>query len=1426
MKKSVNIRPLSNQISIIGNTIAKVAACAVLLTAGSAFADTFLWTGAFDGYTFQNTNNWSPVTVGRPSGGSADVLLFDGATNVDLVLTNGPQNSFDGSPGLFIHITGNQTNAVTFVESNSLAGGANNPRIRLNGRTGTGTNALFVEAGAGPVTFGNGGSYAFPIALANGANCVHLFTNNSAYPVTFNSDICWVMGGGNLHTNLFAGSGDWVLNGKFQATTGGGAALALVVAGTGTLTLGDAAAPNTTYGGYGNLTVYSGTLKLTQPDSIGVGNTLILNGGNLDSAVPNLINVNNNLQRWGGSFGFVGTQSLDLGFGAVTLTASPVVTVQSNTLTVGGAISGGFSLTVAGGPVSRGALILNGANTYTGGTVVSNGLLQLGNASALPTGSSSAESVAAYGSGTLDLNGNSIIISSLNGTGGSLDTLSGGTPTLTVGDFNANGSFSGSISNSAGSIALVKTGLGTLTLGGASTYSGGTTVSGGTLLVTNLTGSGTGSGSVTVSAGTAFGGTGSAGGSVNWQANSIASFTVGSTLTVSGPVTLNNNNVTIFVPGAVPLGTGSYTLMTYNNTGSSGSFSSGTPSFTGAGVLFGTSQTITTGGGQVVLTVAPSTGVVATWINDGSGNWSAGANWSSNPNYPQNPADSSLLGVGSAFTTVTLDVAVTNAAIGFTNANSFAVADAGNTMTLDNSNHGASFVVVLGTLNSIAPPLTLRDNLGISIYPGAALAISNTISSSSPSRTLSVGGTGTLALSGNNTYGPSAGTVGTILSGAGTVELDNNNALSTGDVSIQNNATLRAGTTVSVANNMSIGFGLTGTIDNQGNDATLSGAISGAGGLAKNGSGTLTLSGINTFSNGVTVNAGTLRLGNAGGIPGGVGYGNVTLGTNTLLDLNGFSPVLNGLGSSAASAVVNNLAAGAVTLTNGESGAFATYNGVIKNTGGSLALVKDGAGTQTLAGTNLYSGGTTINAGTLQVGNGNVSTSATGIAVGLGTGPVNIGGSGTLAFQMAGTNVFTNTITGSGTLTVNNITNKLFLAADNSAFTGNITVNTGSLWITNSSELGTGPKTITATAAGNSLFSRIYFAPPAGNNLSFDPSIAWVLTLRDGVLVNLSGSNTISGNISTPYGGGNTYIIVTNGFLTLAGSVSSDGIAGGRVLQLGGPGNGLFSGVMFDNVNADALQKTDSGTWTVSGDSPTIGGFTVNGGKMIFTGSLTNGAITVVTNATIPAILAGTGECTNLTVGAGANSIFVPGDFNSIGSFTVANNLNWQGRICSYVNNTGSPSSTLVTVVNTDNTNLTAAAGATLTVTNLGPALVIGDSFQLFSQPVTNGDLVTISSRPAPGLMYSNYLAVDGSVKVAASTALWSTNLNFSVVGNALTLSWPADHIGWTLQVQTNTLAVGLATNWFDVPNSTTVGTNVVTINTSAPTVFYRMMLK
>ena len=55
-------------------------------------------------------------------------------------------------------------------------------------------------------------------------------------------------------------------------------------------------------------------------------------------------------------------------------------------------------------------------------------------------------------------------------------------------------------------------------------------------------------------------------------------------------------------------------------------------------------------------------------------------------------------------------------------------------------------------------------------------------------------------------------------------------------------------------------------------------------------------------------------------------------------------------------------------------------------------------------------------------------------------------------------------------------------------------------------------------------------------------------------------------------------------------------------------------------------------------------------------------------------------------------------------------------------------------------------------------------------------------------------------------------------------LSWPQDHLGWRVQIQTNNLNIGLAANWTTVPNSTNVTATNIVINLANGSVFLRMI--
>ena len=71
--------------------------------------------------------------------------------------------------------------------------------------------------------------------------------------------------------------------------------------------------------------------------------------------------------------------------------------------------------------------------------------------------------------------------------------------------------------------------------------------------------------------------------------------------------------------------------------------------------------------------------------------------------------------------------------------------------------------------------------------------------------------------------------------------------------------------------------------------------------------------------------------------------------------------------------------------------------------------------------------------------------------------------------------------------------------------------------------------------------------------------------------------------------------------------------------------------------------------------------------------------------------------------------------------------------------------------------------------------------------------------------------------------AINPTNIIVQVVGNNLTLSWPDDHLGWRLQAQTNSLAQGLGTNWFDIAGSTATNQISIPVTSTNGSVFYRL---
>src|SRR5207247_2479935 len=103
------------------------------------------------------------------------------------------------------------------------------------------------------------------------------------------------------------------------------------------------------------------------------------------------------------------------------------------------------------------------------------------------------------------------------------------------------------------------------------------------------------------------------------------------------------------------------------------------------------------------------------------------------------------------------------------------------------------------------------------------------------------------------------------------------------------------------------------TVNNAGAD-TFAGLISGNLAVTKSAAGTLTLSSANTYTGNTTINAGTLKYGNAAALPSGAGTGNVAINNTSVLDLSSFSPTVNGLSGSGTVDIVSSGATDTFTV--------------------------------------------------------------------------------------------------------------------------------------------------------------------------------------------------------------------------------------------------------------------------------------------------------------------------------------------------------------------------------------------------------------------------------------------------------------------------------------------------------------------------------
>jgi autotransporter-associated beta strand protein len=265
---------------------------------------------------------------------------------------------------------------------------------------------------------------------------------------------------------------------------------------------------------------------------------------------------------------------------------------------------------------------------------------------------------------------------------------------------------------------------------------------------------------------------------------------------------------------------------------------------------------------------------------------------------------------------------------------------------------GSALGIDVSTANS---PFTYNSNIGFTNAAGVAKT-----------------DTGTLVLGGTSTYtGPTtiqggtlsvatltnSGTSGPLGSGS-TIAFGGAPAFVGGAGSAVPPTLQYTGAATSINRNVNLGLG--GGALNLTNGLTLTGNVSGPGGLTLLG-GTLGLSGANTYSGGTTVQAGTLNVNTSSALPAG---GDLQVSsTGTVTYANGVAASVGALWGAGNVSFGN-----ATTLSLGSDTASGVFRGVLANgSGGPTALVKNGAGTQALTAANTFTGNVTINTGTLQI---------------------------------------------------------------------------------------------------------------------------------------------------------------------------------------------------------------------------------------------------------------------------------------------------------------------------------------------------------------------------------------------------------------------------------------------------------------------------
>ncbi len=390
------------------------------------------------------------------------------------------------------------------------------------------------------------------------------------------------------------------------------------------------------------------------------------------------------------------------------------------------------------------------------------------------------------------------------------------------------------------------------------------------------------------------------------------------------------------------------------------------------------------------------------------------------------------------------------------------------------------------------------------------------------------------------------------------------------------------------------------TITNSGTASSFTGTIAGAGGLIKNGAGTLTLSGANTYTDSTLVNGGTLIAANAAAL-GSSGTGTLVAAGATLdvqADIgNEVVDVGGSLVTSAGTGTVGGVVNLTATATVGGDGALTISGGI----DGGFGLNKVGAGTLTLSGANTYTGTTLVSAGTVVVTDAaGLGTTAAGTTVAPGATLDVQADIGSEAVDLGGslvTSIGTGSVGGIVTLTANST-----FGGDGALTVGGTITDGGSNF--DLEKIGTGTTALTGTGSYAST-------TVSAGRLDVTNTLASNVTVN--ALGTLGGTGTITGNVT---GAGTFAPGLSPGVMTIVGDFTPTGtvqfevnppavtpgtdydqyiVTGavdltGATLQFTGAAGAVADGLTVTLISNDLAAPTAPGTNPADGATVTING--------------------------------------------------------------------------------------------------------------------------------------------------------------------------------------------------------------------------------------------